>query len=117
MLRGLLLLGNMTGVPRLVTRLMLDRRVPFRLKLILPAALLYLLSPIDIIHDMLPALGRIDDALVVVISVVSFLVMVPKEVVAIHSARARSRSSDKRRVQRSDKNVIDGSYRVIDDRD
>ena len=43
MLRGLFYLLSMTGIPRLIFRLMLDRRVPLRLKLLLPAAIAYII--------------------------------------------------------------------------
>ena len=47
----------LTRIPGLVFRLMLDRRVPLRLKLIIPSAVLYLISPIDLLPDLFPILG------------------------------------------------------------
>ena len=105
-MRMLLMVLNMTGVPRLVIKLMLDRRVPMRLKMILPAALLYLVSPLDLIRDMVPVLGRIDDVLVLAVGLVLFLGMAPKHIVSEHTGGARR--------DRPDKPVIDGSYRFID---
>ena len=115
MLRGALLLLRFTSLSRLVTRLMLDRRVPLRLKLILPAAIAYLVSPLDIVPDILPALGRIDDLLVLVISIVMFLGMVPENVLSEHlrSAREGKRSQDT--TARPEGQVIEGSYRFVDD--
>ena len=110
-MRGLLLLLNMTGIPRLVTRLMLDGRVPFRAKLIPPAALLYLISPIDIVPDAFLIRGWIDDILVLIISLATFLGMAPKEVVAEHLGRGKSggKNAD------PGPTVIEGSYRIEDD--
>ena len=113
MLRGVLALLNMTGVPRLVYRLMLDRRVPLRVKMILPAALVYLISPFDVIHDIVPILGRIDDVLVLILSLAFFLGTAPREIVMEHVRGGRpegdaSSSNEKR------KPVIEGEYHVVD---
>ena len=108
MLRGLFMLFRMRGALRLAMRLMFDRRVPLGLKLIIPAAIAYLISPYDLVPDILPVRGRIDDILVLVGALGLFLGMAPKNVVAEHiqgTKRADSRSGQ----------VIEGSYEVIDD--
>ena len=114
--RGLLTLFNMTGVPRLLFRLMLDRRVPVAVKLILPAAVAYLILPFDIVPDILPALGRIDDVLVIVIAVALFLVLAPRDVVGEHirSGRRGQRETAEEERRRKGK-VIEGEYRLKDD--
>ncbi len=111
MLRSVLYLLYITGVPRLVLRLMMDRRVPLRVKLILPAALAYLISPFDVVHDMVPILGRIDDVLVVILSLAFFLGTAPREIVMEH-ARGR-RSGDTPKKKRG--TVIEGEYQVLDE--
>jgi uncharacterized membrane protein YkvA (DUF1232 family) len=108
-MRLLLMLLNMTGVPRLVIKLMLDSRVPMRLKMILPAALLYLVSPFDLIRDMIPVVGRIDDVLVLAFALVLFLGKAPKYLVTDHARGDRVQGPE------SDGKVIDGSYRFIDE--
>ena len=110
-MRGILMLLSLTGLPRLLTRLMLDRRVPLGLKLLLPAALVYLISPIDVVRDAVPALGRIDDILVILISVGIFLGMAPKDVVSEH-LRSGSKGSGSGQPEQP---VIDGEYRIVDD--
>lgn len=112
MLRGLLLLLNMTGVPRLVMRLMVDRRVPLRLKLILPAALVYLISPLDLVPSILPG---IDDVLVIIISLVMFLGMAPRDVVLEHLRNGRQPPDRPSDGPKSDGTVIEGKYRYVDD--
>ena len=114
LLRGLYQLLSMTGVPRLVFRLMLDRRVPLRVKLILPAALAYLISPLDLLRDFVPVVGRLDDLIVIVLSIALFLVLAPRDVVAEHIRGARPDGDQDRRPQDRDK-VIDGSFRHLDD--
>ena len=81
MLRGLFYLLSMTGIPRLIFRLMLDGRVPFRLKLLLPAAIAYIILPFDLVPDFIPwGLGRFDDLLVLVVAGLMFMLMAPREV-------------------------------------
>ncbi len=113
-MRALLMLLNTTGVPRLVFRLMADRRVPIRTKLILPAAIVYLILPFDIVPDILPALGRIDDILVIVISLAMFLAIAPKDVVLEHLGRPPAgRDEDQPKDPKA--TIIEGSYRIEDD--
>ena len=104
---------NMTGIPRLIIKLMLDRRVPLGTKLILPAAIVYLVLPIDIVPDMVSVLGRIDDILILLISTVMFLALAPKEVVSKH-LRGNSSTNQGRRSD-SDRTIVEGQYRVIDE--
>ena len=113
-MRALLIILNMTGVPRLVVRLMLDRRVPMQLKMILPVALVYLISPLDLIRDMVPVLGRIDDVLVIAVAVVLFLGMAPKHLVSEHTG---GRRVDCGQGPQAGGKIIDGTYRFIDDPD
>jgi uncharacterized membrane protein YkvA (DUF1232 family) len=47
----------------LVRRLLGDRRVPWRSRIALGAALVYLVSPIDLVPDFVPVAGQLDDAL------------------------------------------------------
>ena len=113
-MRALLIILNMTGVPRLVVRLMLDRRVPMQLKMILPVALVYLISPLDLIRDMVPVLGRIDDVLVIAVAVVLFLGMAPKHLVSEHTG---GRQGDGGPGPQAGGKVIAGTYRFIHDPD
>jgi carbonic anhydrase len=112
MLRGLLLLLNQTGALRLVMKLLLDRRVPLRLKMLFPAALAYVVLPFDLVPDFLIGLGQIDDLIAVVLAFVLFLGMAPREIVNEHRGRSPTDgaggSPDRGK-------VIDGEYKVIDD--
>lgn len=110
---SILLLIWRSGIFRLVYRLMRDRRVPLRAKLIVPAAILYLIMPFDIVPDIIPISGLIDDILVLIISVALFVTIVPREVLSEHLGRS-SRSNAASKPQGK---VIDGDYRVIDDDD
>jgi uncharacterized membrane protein YkvA (DUF1232 family) len=78
---------------RLAWRLFWDDRVPLWTKLIPPAALAYVLFPVDIIPDLLPAAGQLDDIAVLLLGIKLFIEVAPPEVAREHlralSARVR----------------------------
>ena len=100
LLRLLYQLLSMTGIPRLLFRLMMDRRVPLHTKLIPVAGLAYLISPWDLLPDnMVPVFGRFDDILVIVLSIALFLVLsVPMTIspvlAVMHIHRAQTANLD-----------------------
>ena len=57
----------------LICKLMLDPDVPSSRKLDLGFALLYVLSPLDLVPDSFPLLGKIDDAYAILVSVAKLL--------------------------------------------
>jgi uncharacterized membrane protein YkvA (DUF1232 family) len=71
---------------RVALRLMREPRVPLAVKSVLPAAALYLVSPIDMLPDFLPGLGQIDDLVVVIAAVRLFLRLCPAAARAFHEA-------------------------------
>jgi uncharacterized membrane protein YkvA (DUF1232 family) len=93
---------------------MLDKRVPLRLKLILPVTLIYLISPLDIVPDILPVLGRIDDILMIIIGIAIFLGMAPKGIVSEHLQGTPVTGKSRNGKDRKDK-VIDGQYRNVEE--
>ena len=48
----------------LFRRLLGDQRMPRRSKLLLPALIAYLASPIDLVPDFIPVAGQLDDAII-----------------------------------------------------
>src|SRR3954463_12039252 len=66
---------------RLLVELLRDPRVPIRSKAVIAGAAAYMMSPIDLIPDFLPVIGRIDDAAVLVLAVDFFLESVPRSLV------------------------------------
>jgi uncharacterized membrane protein YkvA (DUF1232 family) len=56
----------LADVGRLLWRLTRDGRVPWHAKIVAGGALAYVVSPIDLIPDMIPGAGRMDDVFVVV---------------------------------------------------
>ena len=96
---------------RLVSRLMLHPQVPFLNKLLIPFAIVYLISPIDIISDIVPLAGHIDDVLVITISVILFLLLTPRKILNEH-LHGKSKSHQNQTHPQGE--VIDGSYRVVE---
>src|SRR5512140_3939658 len=70
---------------KLILRLVGDKRVNPWLKLIPVAGLAYLISPIDLIPDiMLPVIGELDDAAVLWLTNYLFVELCPPEIVREH---------------------------------
>ena len=64
---------------RLMVELVVDRRVPWSRKAMLGFAAAYILSPIDLVPDLIPFFGRVDDVVVTIIALDLFLEGVPRE--------------------------------------
>ena len=104
MLRGIFLLLRNPGILRFVPRLMFDGRVPLGAKLLLVGAVAYLLSPIDLVPDFLPIRGRLDDVLVLLISLASLVGRAPRDVLS------RTKGDDEGGPKAGP--VVEGTYRV-----
>ncbi len=73
---------------RLCWGLMRDSRVPFYLKLVPLAAVVYFFSPYDLLPDLvIPGLGQVDDLLVIFLACRLFFVLVPGEIVREHQEK------------------------------
>lgn len=80
------LLSHPLKYGRLVLRLMGDRRVPLHLKALLLFAVAYVLSPVDLIPELLiPVLGEADDVVVLLLAVHTLISRAPKQVVEEHA--------------------------------
>jgi len=66
---------------RLLVELLRDPRVPLGSKAVIAAAAAYIASPIDLVPDFVPIIGRIDDAAVLVLAFDFFLESVPRSLV------------------------------------
>ena len=97
---------------RLVWRLSFDKRVPIGLRLLLPLAIIYVISPIDLVKDTVPILGRFDDLIVVALALLLLVKLAPREVVDEHNGiiPPSDRPEDK-----DPSNVVDGAGRIIDE--
>lgn len=69
---------------RLIWRLMLDKRVPLWPKLIPVLAIIYVLSPLDLIPDVLIGLGQLDDLGIILGAVRLFKSTIPAYILKEH---------------------------------
>lgn len=70
---------------KLYWRLFRDARVPLSLKLMLVGAVIYFISPIDIIPEIInPLFGIIDDVAIVSLALKYFIKLAPQDVVEEH---------------------------------
>jgi uncharacterized membrane protein YkvA (DUF1232 family) len=72
---------------RLVWALLRDRRVGAPQKLILAGIVGYLVFPVDLIPDVVPVLGQLDDIAVVLLGIDLFIRSAPQDIVDEHLAR------------------------------
>lgn len=83
----------------LAWRLAKDPRVPGRIKLILPAALLYFFTPLNLAFQWIPFFGQIDDVGVAMLAIGAFLKACPKYLVAEHAARLENEMKNEQRFE------------------
>lgn len=106
------LLPKAMKVARLVWRLTFDKRVSIFLRALVPIALLYVISPYDILKDRIPIIGRFDDLIILGLALLFLTKLAPPNVVDEHMDRVpeSNRPEDK-----DPEKVVDGSSRLIDD--
>jgi uncharacterized membrane protein YkvA (DUF1232 family) len=100
---------------QLAFRLVQDNRVPTWVKVGIPLLVaIYILSPIDLIPDVLIGPGQVDDIAVIVLGVTLMTKLAPRHVVEEHQ-RAMGMIHDEPRTGESEEpeSTIDGEYRVV----
>ena len=106
---------------RLVYNLIRDPEVPFYLKLIPFTAVIYLLWPIDLITDLAPVLGQLDDLTALLVTSKVFVELAPQHVVAKHLDAIREKDGYETLTVKQDNSdekledaiVIDGDHEVV----
>ncbi|MDQ2687827.1 MAG: YkvA family protein [Armatimonadota bacterium] len=68
----------------LFSRLLRDTRVPVAAKVVLMGALVYAISPLDLIPDWIPVMGELDDLGVALWAINFFLGQIPLDALAEH---------------------------------
>ena len=99
---------------RLVWRLTFDKRVPLVLRVLVPLAIAYTLSPLDLLPDMKAPFGiaRIDDVIVLGLAVLLLAKLAPQHVIDEHLGR---RQGPDRPEDKDPSKVVDGSSRIVED--
>ncbi|MEC7919318.1 MAG: DUF1232 domain-containing protein [Chloroflexota bacterium] len=75
-----------------------DPRMPTKVKLFFILSILYVVFPFDIIRDIIPILGQLDDLLVILIAILVY----------------KFQEFKKNIKKNSDEKIIDGEFRNID---
>jgi uncharacterized membrane protein YkvA (DUF1232 family) len=91
-LRALEVLRHLPQFARLYWRLLRDARVSVWPKALLVVGILYVLSPIDLIPDVLPGIGQVDDVVLLIVFCRLFVYLCPPEVVREHVGRIADES-------------------------
>ena len=108
------LLAELARSARLVWRLVRDPRVALATKLLIPGLVgAYLLWPVDLLPDLIPLVGQIDDLVLLALGVRLFLEMCPTEIVQQHRADLAGRATGPRQ-DHAEGEVVDGEYHVIE---
>lgn len=105
-------LPHIIRLVRLIWRLIRDKRVPMVLRALVPLAIVYAISPLDLIRDRVPIIGRFDDLIVVVLAVLFLIKFSPQHVLDEHMGKVppSTRPEDKDPTK-----VVDGSSKLVDD--
>lgn len=90
---------------RLAWRLFRDPRVPLWTKAIPVAALLYLVWPLDIVTDLVPGLGQLDDITLLLVAAEAFVRLCPRRLWAAPTDAEPSDADD----------IIEGAFHRVDD--
>ncbi len=105
------ILSEIVDQIRLIWRLLKDSRVPMWVKFVPPLAILYLISPIDLIPDPVLGLGQLDDLAVLLLGFKVFVELCPPEIREQYRAELGGGA-----VPQPDDDVVDTTYRVVDDK-
>ncbi|HIF42708.1 MAG TPA: DUF1232 domain-containing protein [Dehalococcoidia bacterium] len=96
----------------LVWRLTFDKRVSIFLRMLVPLAIVYVISPVDLLRDRVPIIGRFDDLIVFGLALLFLTKLASPAIVDEHMGLEpkSDRPEDK-----DPESVVDGTSRLIDD--
>ena len=93
---------------KLVWLLFKDQRVSNWIKAILPFSILYVISPLDFLPDVILGLGQLDDLGIVLLAMALFVKLCPPDIVAYHTQQLEYGDLH-------DDKTVDTTYRVVDE--
>lgn len=106
--KSLTILEELIKRIKLVWLLLKDKRVPLLTKSIMPASLLYLISPVDFVPDVLLGFGQLDDLGVILLGMALFVKLCPPELVEHYINQLEYGDL-------YDDEAVDATYRVMDE--
>jgi uncharacterized membrane protein YkvA (DUF1232 family) len=74
----------------LAGRLIGDERIPLLIRVLLPAIVIYLALPLDLVPDFVPVIGQVDDIVVLAVGVVLIAKFAPARLLEEHLARVEA---------------------------
>ena len=103
----LLQLLSLYRLPKILFRGLMSRKVSIWLKLPIILAIVYLISPLDIIPDFLrPGIGHLDDIFALIFAISIFINFIPKKILLELIKKTEKRNPKKHE-------VIDVKYKII----
>jgi uncharacterized membrane protein YkvA (DUF1232 family) len=100
---------------RLAWRLLQDERVPWAVKVVPIAAIVYVVSPIDFIPDFLLGLGQLDDLAILLLGLKAFISLSPQPVVDQYLRDIKKGGPPRADSGVDETDYITAEYRVLDD--
>ena len=100
---------EMVRQARLSWRLFRDSRVPLLTRLIPPATIAYVLSPVDLVPDVLLGLGQLDDIAILFLGTKLFIDLCPTDIVREH-LRALGASIEEWRTEE----IVEGEFQIVE---
>ena len=100
----------MGRLPIIFLKLMLDRKIPIKYKLLPALGLAYVILPFDIVPDMLPILGFLDDIIILVGTIIIFMIFGPLR--KLSNTMKNSKTKENRQ---KETDIVEGEYRIIDE--
>lgn len=110
--RTLGVLSELVQHVRLAWRLLWDRRVPLWTKLVPLASLAYIIWPLDLLADVVPGLGQLDDLTIVLLGIKAFVSLAPDALVRQYR---QGFTNDREAHPGERPETIDTTYRVVHD--
>ena len=112
--RGASLLAELARSARLVWRLLRDPRVATITKVVVPVlTAAYVLSPVDFLPDVVPALGQLDDLAILLLGTRLFIELCPPDIVRQHLEEIAT-GRPTRQSDGGEGEVVEGEYRIIE---
>ena len=97
---------------RLVWRLTFDKRVSIFLRALIPLAIIYALSPLDLVPDWWPILGRLDDLIILALAVLVLTKLAPQHIIDEHLGKQPPAGVPQ---EKDPSKVVEGTAHIVDD--
>jgi len=94
-------------LPKILFRALISRKVSVWLKLPIILSIVYLISPFDIIPDLLkPGIGHLDDIFALIVAISIFINFIPQKTLVELTKKKKKRNPKKDQ-------IIDAKYKII----